>query len=184
MIQQQSKPLWEVNTNQIDPNRYFGVMVANGMIGLVSDAQPMHVKEVVLNGVYDRYQRGRVSNLLKGFNPLNIDLMVNNQHLGLSNIQEYEQSLDMKQAKLVSSFVTDNVKVQHEMLALRNLPYTLMLNLELTALEDLEFTLFNHMESPDHLRDVRNFYSEIDRPHVVIKPLLLCCWCAVRCNNL
>ena len=56
--------LWKVQTEQIDPNHYFGVMVANGMIGMVSDAYPMHIQEVVLNGVYDRYQRGRVSNIL------------------------------------------------------------------------------------------------------------------------
>ena len=51
--------LWKIKTDQISPQDYFGVMVANGMIGAISDQRPLHVKEVVLNGVYDRYRRGR-----------------------------------------------------------------------------------------------------------------------------
>ena len=31
---------------------------------MVSSPQPLQVDEVILNGVYDYYQRGRVSNIL------------------------------------------------------------------------------------------------------------------------
>ena len=44
---------WHLVADQIDPNRYFGITVANGMIGLVSSPEPMKVKDVVLNGAYD-----------------------------------------------------------------------------------------------------------------------------------
>ena len=171
MNKQHSTSLWEISADQIDPNHYFGAMVANGMIGLVSAAQPMQLKEVVLNGVYDRYQRGRVSNILKGFNPLNVELAINNRHLNLDTIQNYAQSLDMKHARLVSTFETEAASIKHEMLALRQLPFTVLVQVEITAKEELEFTLFNHLEAPNHLREVQNFYSEIDRPHVKI-PLM------------
>lgn len=163
--------LWQITAENINPHRYFGAMVANGMIGLVSDARPMHLKEVVLNGVYDRYQRGRVSNILKGFNPLNIDIAVNHRMMEGSEISNYTQTLDMKRAVLDTRFEALNVAVKHEVLALRNLPFTTMVNVELTAKEEVEIILFNNIVAPDHLRDVRNFYSEIDRPHVKI-PLL------------
>ena len=56
---------WHLNARQIDPSHYFGITVANGMIGLVSSPEPMKVKDVVLNRAYDNYLRGRVSNILK-----------------------------------------------------------------------------------------------------------------------
>ncbi|AEI48996.1 hypothetical protein [Runella slithyformis] len=65
-----------VVATDINPARYFGVTVANGMVGLVSSPQPRQVQDVVLNGVYDYYQRGRVSNILKSFNHVNMYLDV------------------------------------------------------------------------------------------------------------
>ena len=171
MTQQENYTLWQIEANRINPNNYFGAMTANGMIGLIGDAQPLHIKEVILNGVYDRYQRGRVSNILQGFNSFNIDIAVDNHLLGKENINEYHQSLNMKQATLRTHFESKEVAVKHEVLALRNLPYTGMVTLEITAKKETEITVFNNLIAPDHLRDVRNFYSEIDRPHVVI-PLM------------
>ncbi len=169
--QQEDRSLWQIEATQIDPKHYFGAMLANGMIGLVSDAHPMHIREVILNGVYDRYQRGRVSNILKGFNPFNLDLAVNGHHLATDQLDTYQQVLDMQQATFISTFSNADLAVRHEITALRQLPYTAMITVDITAKSDFEFTLFNHLEAPDHLRDVRNFYSEIDRPHVKI-PLL------------
>ena len=172
MIGTEAQKRWEIQTNQIDPNNYFGVTVANGMIGLVSDVQPMKIKDVILNGVYDRYQRGRVSNILKGFSHLNIGLAVDEHWVGLEQVEQYEQKLDMKKASFHTSFqAMGKVAVKHQLLALRQLPYTAMVWMEVTAMEDVEITVFNELESPNHLQDVRNYYSEIDRPHVKI-PLL------------
>src|SRR5688572_28578558 len=63
-----SQDAWTVESASINPDKYYGVTVANGMVGIVSSAEPLKVKDVVLNGVYDYYQRGRVSNILKTFN--------------------------------------------------------------------------------------------------------------------
>ncbi len=56
---------WLVKANTIDPTNYYGETVANGMIGIVSSAEPFKTKDVVLNGAFDLYGRGRVSNILK-----------------------------------------------------------------------------------------------------------------------
>ena len=69
---------WQIVADKIDPSHYYGVTVANGMIGIVSSAEPLKVKDVVLNGVYDNYQRGRVSNILKGFNHVNMQMDIGN----------------------------------------------------------------------------------------------------------
>ena len=67
---------WIIEAPNPNPDDYYGVTVANGMVGLVSSPEPLKVADVVLNGVYDNYQRGRVSNILKVFNHLNVNLYV------------------------------------------------------------------------------------------------------------
>ena len=172
-FQPDSKELatWSIESGPVNFQEYFGVMVANGMMGLVSDAQPMRIREVVLNGVFDRYKRGRVSNILQAFNPFNIDLAVNDQMVDKDDLTAYSQVLDMKEATLISRFATDKVVLEHQVIALRNLPFTAIVSIEIKAKEEVNCTFFNHLFAPDHLREVQNFYSEIDRPHVKI-PLM------------
>ena len=94
---------WTIEANNINPNNYFGVTVANGMIGLVSSPEPMKVRDVVLNGVYDYYQRGRVSNILKTFNHVNMNLEVDGVRINTSNVINFRQVLDIKQASLTTT---------------------------------------------------------------------------------
>lgn len=76
------------------------------MIGLVSSPEPMKVKDVVLNGAFDTYGRGRVSNILKVFNFANMNLNVDGQLLGPKDIANYRQTLDMQKAALTQPSTT------------------------------------------------------------------------------
>lgn len=163
---------WQIVADDIDPNNYYGITVANGMVGLVSSTQPMRIEDVVLNGVYDYYQRGRVSNILKTFNHMNMNLDIDGHRVGISSIQDFRQSLDMYNAELVTTFdVGDKVSVEHRLLSLRHLPFTAMATITITAKQDVRITPMSVIEAPNHLNDVRNYYAEIDRPHVLI-PLM------------
>jgi protein-glucosylgalactosylhydroxylysine glucosidase len=163
---------WKIISDEISPSKYFGVTVANGMIGIVSSPEPMRVQDVVLNGVYDYYQRGRVSNILKTFNHINMNLEVDGRRITRADISDYKQVLDMRKAALTTTFrVGDKLSVRHTILALRHLPFTALATVELTAQKDVAVSPMSVIEAPNHLTDVRNTYSEIDRPHVRI-PLL------------
>lgn len=163
---------WHIVADDIDPNNYYGVTVANGMVGLVSSPNPLEIDEVILNGVYDYYQRGRVSNILKTFSHMNMDLIINDRGIERNQISGYAQTVDMKQAKLITTFdVRDEASVKHELMSLRNLPFTAMSVVEITAKKDIEIVPINQITTPNHLSDVRNLYSEIDRPHVLL-PLM------------
>ena len=163
---------WTVLADDIDHNNYYGVTVANGIIGLVSSDSPMKVSDVVLAGTYDYYQRGRVSNILKSFNHVNMELDINGHRISSDNIQNYKQSLDMKTASLTTSFdVGDEATVSTELMALRHLPYTALNIVKIKAKKKIKITPMSVIEAPIHLSDVRNYYSEIDRPHVMI-PLM------------
>ncbi len=163
---------WEVTAKNIDPNNYFGVTVANGQIGIVSSPEPLKVTDVVLNGAYDYYQRGRVSNILKTFNHVNMNLDIDGRRIGQKEISNYQQTLNMRTAALTTTFdVGTKASVKTSMMALRHLPYTSMIVVEITAKENIKITPMSVIEAPNHLNDVRNYYAEIDRPHVKI-PLM------------
>ena len=167
-----SNSVWHVQAAKIDPNNYYGVTVANGMIGIVSAAEPLKVKDVVLNGAFDTYGRGRVSNIMKTFDFANMDLEVDGIRLGKNSIQNYAQTLDMQAAALTTTFDhADKISVKQTVMALRHLPHTALLEVEITAKKDVSVTPHSVLSAPDMLRDVKNFYHLIDRPHSLI-PLL------------
>ena len=95
---------WEIVADKIDVNNYYGVTLANGVVGIVSSATPFKVNDVVLNGAYDYYQRGRVSNILKTFNHVNMNLDIDGMRITSKNVEEYKQVLDMQNAVLTTSF--------------------------------------------------------------------------------
>jgi trehalose/maltose hydrolase-like predicted phosphorylase len=163
---------WTIKANKIDPSNYYGITVANGMLGIVSSPEPFRIKDVVLNGAYDLYGRGRVSNFLRSFNFLNMYLEIDGKRLGAADVANTQQQLDMKHAAFSSSFdYKDAASVSYSYYALRHLPYCGMIDVTITPKKDIEITAASVMEAPDALKDVQNYYNEIDRPHVTISLL-------------
>lgn len=162
---------WKIEANKIDPSNYYGVTVANGMIGIVSSPEPFKVKDVVLAGAYDLYGRGRVSNFLRSFNLLNMNLDIDGRRIN-NNITGMKQSFDMRGASFTTSFdYSDKASVSYTYYSLRHLPFTVLMDVTITAKKDISITGSSVMEAPDALRDVQNYYNEIDRPHVTISLL-------------
>src|SRR5580692_13036293 len=96
---------WTIHADSINPAHYFGVTVANGMIGLISSADPFRAKDIVLNGAFDLYGRGRVSNILKTFNFINLNLDIDGNRISkFSQVSRLRQVLDMKNACLTTTF--------------------------------------------------------------------------------
>lgn len=167
-----SQDPWKLKADIKPGMEYYGVTVANGMIGIVSSPEPFKVKDVVLAGAYDLYGRGRVSNFLRSFNLLNMYLDIDGMRIDGKNVQAMEQELDMKEAAFRTRFeVGDKATVEYKYYSLRHLPYTVLMDVEIRAKKDMTIGGASVMEAPDALRDVENYYNEIDRPHVVISLL-------------
>jgi trehalose/maltose hydrolase-like predicted phosphorylase len=157
---------WIIKADKIDPANYYGITVANGMIGIVSSPEPFKVKNVVLAGAYDLYGRGRVSNFLNSFNLLNMYLQINGQNMTAANVQNLKQELDMKHAAFSASFdYGDVASVKYTYYALRQLPFTVLMDVTVTAKKHLSLTAASVMEAPDALKDVQNYFNEIDKPN-------------------
>lgn len=163
---------WIIIADSINPSNYYGETVANGMVGIVSSPIPFQIKDVVLAGAYDLYGRGRVSNFLKSFNLLNMRVEIDGASIGSNNISGMKQQLDMHNASFTSTFDHENkASISYTYYALRQLPYTVLMDVAITAKKDISLNSASVMEAPDALKDVQNYYNEIDRPHVVISLL-------------
>jgi trehalose/maltose hydrolase-like predicted phosphorylase len=163
---------WVIKPDSINANNYYGITVANGMMGIVSSPEPFKVKDVVLAGAYDQYGRGRVSNFLRSFNLLNMYLDIDGRRIDAKNTSGLTQSLNMRNASFTTTFEHgDKASVSYTYYALRHLPFTVLMDVSITAKKDITIGGSSVMEAPDALRDVQNYYNEIDRPHVVISLL-------------
>lgn len=163
---------WRIAADKVDPRNYYGATVANGMLGIVSSPEPFQVKSVVLAGAYDQYGRGRVSNFLNSFNLLNMYLEVDGRRLSGRDATNFRQELDMRHASLTTTFdYGDKATITYTHYALRHLPFTVLLDVSITAKKDVALTAASVMDAPDALRDVQNYYNEIDRPHATLSLL-------------
>ena len=160
---------WKISVNTIDPSNYYGITVANGMIGVVSSPEPFKVKNVVLAGAYDQYGRGRVSNFLNSFNLLNMNLEIDGARIDSKSAKNLKQELDMRHASFTGSFdYQDKAVITYTYYSLRQLPFSVLMDVSITAKKDMIISPSSVMEAPDALKDVQNYYNEIDRPHVNI----------------
>jgi trehalose/maltose hydrolase-like predicted phosphorylase len=163
---------WKISADKIEPSNYYGITVANGMIGIVSSPEPFKVKDVVLAGAYDLYGRGRVSNFLRSFNLLNMQMDIDGRRVSAAETQNMKQELDMQHASFTTSFnYGDKATVSYTYYSLRQLPFTVLMDVTVTAKKNITLGSASVMEAPDALKDVQNYYNEIDRPHVVISLL-------------
>jgi len=163
---------WMIKADKIDPANYYGITVANGMLGIVSSPEPFKVKNVVLAGAYDLYGRGRVSNFLNSFNLLNMYLEINGSRVDAKNISNFKQELDMHKAAFTTTFdYGSEATIKYTYYSLRQLPFTALMDITVTAKKPIHVIAASVMEAPDALKDVQNYYNEIDRPHVTISLL-------------
>lgn len=160
---------WIIKANNINPSDYYGITVANGMIGIVSSPEPFKVKNVVLAGTYDLYGRGRVSNFLNSFNLLNMRFDIDGKEMNARTIKNFSQELNMQSAAFTTSFdYEEKASVKYTYYSLRQLPFCVLMEVTVTAKQNININTASVMEAPDALRNVQNYYNEIDRPHVTI----------------
>jgi trehalose/maltose hydrolase-like predicted phosphorylase len=156
---------WILKADDIN-GRYYGETVANVSVGIVTSNAPFKIQDVVLAGVYDLYGRGRVSNFLRGFNLLNMRFQID----GALNVSGMTQQLNMRNGSFTTTFNDgDKATVTYTYYALRQLPYTVLLDVSVTAKKDLTIDAANLLSAPDAIRDVQHYYRTIDeRPHTMI----------------
>ncbi|WP_367755392.1 glycoside hydrolase family 65 protein [Flavobacterium sp. WC2430] len=136
---------------------YYGVAMANGQIGIVTDDTPLKTKEIILNGVYEGSPENGISRIVRGIEFLNLHLSINNQEIKSDNIDNWSQVVSMKEGMSTTSFTfKDLVAVDYTILANRAIPYSAMAIVEITPKKDIEIVANNYMVVPDELKEAKS----------------------------
>lgn len=163
---------WIITTEQPHQEPYYGALVGNGMLGLLSSNEPLKLKQVILAGLYDQYGEGRVATTIQNFNLLDLRLVIGWEDVNAASISNFKQELDMQNGTFTGSFdFKDKATVEYSYYALRHLPHTAMVDIKVKAHQRIPLVVENIVQTPPSFRDSRNYYNEVNPPHAYI-PLL------------
>jgi protein-glucosylgalactosylhydroxylysine glucosidase len=148
---------WHLYANSRED--YFGVAMANGQIGIVTDDTPLKTKEIILNGVYDGSPENGISRVVRGIEFLNLRLLIDNEEIKSSNIDHWSQVIAMKEGISTTSFAfKDYATINYSILANRAVPYSAMAIVEITPNKDIEISANNYMTVPEELIEAKSQY--------------------------
>ncbi|MFV5700557.1 glycosyl hydrolase family 95 catalytic domain-containing protein [Flavobacterium sp. XS2P12] len=146
---------WHLYANSRE--NYYGVAMANGQIGIVTDDTPLKTKEIILNGVYDGSPENGISRIVRGIEFLNLHLTINNQEIKSDNIDNWSQVVSMKEGTSTTSFnFKDFASINYTILANRAIPFSAMAIVEIMPNKDIEIIANNYMIVPDELKDAKS----------------------------
>lgn len=148
---------WHLYANS--RQNYFGVAMANGQIGIVTNDEPLKTKEIILNGVYQPSPENGISKIVRGIEFLNLHLTINKEQIKSDNIENWSQIVSMKDGTSTVSFTfKDYATIDYTILANRAIPYSAMAIVEITPNKDIEIAANNYMVVPDELKDAKSQY--------------------------
>lgn len=151
---QQKKSLWTIEATSTD--NYVGAPIASGKIGILPWKEPFSVQHVMLNHVFDIGDAG-VNQALQGINPFHLEMVVNQQKVDSKSITNWKQSIDMKKAIHSTSFtIPGKAEIKYHIAALRNLPYSGLIEIEVKALDNISIQCLNQMDIPGGYIDIKN----------------------------
>ncbi|WP_243636342.1 glycosyl hydrolase family 95 catalytic domain-containing protein [Flavobacterium aquariorum] len=155
MFGQEKSDEWHLYANSRE--NYFGVAMANGKIGIVTDDTPLKTKEIILNGVYDGSPENGISRIVRGIEFLNLHLTLEGQEVKSDNISNWSQVVNMKEGTSTTSFsFKDFATINYTILANRAVPYSAMAIVTIVPKKDIEIAANNYMTVPDELKDAKS----------------------------
>ena len=152
-IAQSKRSLWTIDT--MNTENYVGAPIANGKIGTLPWKEPFSVRHVMLNHVFDIGDAG-VNQALQGINPFHLELSLDGQKVEMRLVTNWKQSLDLKKAVHTTSFIIPGkAEIKYNITALRNLPYSGLIEVEVKALDNIRMQGINTMDIPDGYNDIK-----------------------------
>lgn len=145
-------------------SEYYAAAVANGEIGVTVGRELFSLGAVILGGAYESGTEDSVARILEGINPSGLSMSIDDRPTDLSGIRPTIQRIDMRRAVLESRYRLDGVSIVCRVRALRNMPYALMSEVEVTAERDVGMVFSNRHVVPsgfaDTLRESRTIVCE------------------------
>jgi Trehalose and maltose hydrolases (possible phosphorylases) len=156
--------IWSISNDMSNNDKYYGATMANGMIGFVPSSEPLKTDHIVMAGTYDKYGRGGVDNYFDGIHSQDFSLKINNVTVSSASISKHRQTLDMKRAAFIGSFsLEDKADIIYEMRALRQMPYSTLITLEIKPKTDIDVEITNEHFIPDALHKGQMSFRNLNR---------------------
>ena len=135
---------WKIVADTYDDN-YTGIPVANGGLGILPWKEPFSVKHIMLNHVFERVND--VNCAVRGINPFCLSMSVDGAGVSETKVSGWRQTIDMRNAEHITEFIAcGKVSVRYGVTALRNLPYAMMMEVEIKALEDVNVVFLQFVQ--------------------------------------
>ena len=157
-------PLWAQNDgwhiSTTDASDYTGIAVANGRIGMLTSPSPLQVQHIVLNNVYDVDSVLKVSQVVHGMNFGNLDMYVDGEKVTEATVTDWQQTINLKEASFTTSFsVKDKASVSCTLYALRHLPYTGYVDVQVAAEQSIDLRVTGKIITPPEYQPPLNTFQ-------------------------
>ncbi len=137
---------WNISTN--NNTNYTGVVVANGRIGILPSEHPFQTEHIILNNVFDKASQLGVSRILKGMNFGNLDIEIDGEKITSTDISDWKQTLNMKEAGFTTSFkFKDKALITYTIYALRNVPYSGYIDISIKPINTIKVKVTGKIET-------------------------------------
>lgn len=156
---QSQDDVWTLTADVAPGSRYIGETVANGMLGMTTTAEPFGSGSVWMQGVFDHTPaKGDV--MVRTFNVGQMALTIDGTPISrASQVSHFRQVLDLKHGTMTTTFdYEDKAFVSYTWYALRQLPYTALVDVTIRAKRPIDLTPTLTPEPPSGIHDVQ--YSE------------------------
>ena len=149
---------WNITTTE--NKEYTGIAIANGRIGMLTSPDPFQIQHVVLNNVYDVDPELKVSQIVHGMNFGNLDVFIDGEQITAENISNWKQNMNMKQAAFTTSFSFKNkAEISYTIYALRNVPYTGYIDINIEAKKKIDVKVTGKIETPKEFKKPTHKYE-------------------------
>ena len=139
---------WEITAR--DSAGYAPATMANGELGIVVGRDPFAMGNLYVGSSFRRGDAGRVSSILNGINPIGLVMTVDGRRAAA---ESWSQSIDMLRAVHTTRFSTPELDVVYSVRALRNMPWAVMMQVELEARRDVSAVFTNSHSIPGFMAD-------------------------------
>ncbi len=149
---------WNITTTE--NKEYTGIAIANGRIGMLTSPDPFQIQHVVLNNVYDVDPELKVSQIVHGMNFGNLDVFIDGEQITAANISNWKQNMNMKEAAFTTSFSFKNkAEISYTIYALRNVPYTGYIDINIDAKKKIDVKVTGKIETPKEFKKPTHKYE-------------------------
>jgi len=171
---QTSIDVWTLQADITPGDRYFGETVVNGMLGVVSTRDPFGTGAVMMQGVYDRSPEN-VDVILRAFNVVHLGMAIDGTGIAQAQqVTHLHQALNLKNGTLTTTFDYEGkASVSYSWYALRQLPYTALVDVTVTAKHPIDITATVSPEAPPGANDVKYTERRFQDGHTPSEPLTI-----------